>query len=72
MASDQPLTLGELTDFLVNAFSLVDVLKMNFEDDLESALGFFFVESRFYPDLGRLCVQRVIESFPAKHAEGHA
>jgi hypothetical protein len=72
MASDQPLTLGELTDFLVNAFSLVDVLKMNFEDDLESALGFFFVESRFYPDLERLCVQRVIESFPAKHAEGHA
>ena len=66
MASDQPLTLGELTDFLLNAFSLVDVLEMNFEDDLESALDFFFVESRFYPDLGRLCIQRVIESFPAR------
>ena len=66
MASDQPLTLGELTDFFLNAWSLVDVLEMNFENDLESALDFFFVESRFYPDLGRLCIQRVIESFPAK------
>jgi hypothetical protein len=72
MASDQPLTLGELTDFLLNAFSLVEVLEMNFGDDLESALDFFFVETRFYPDLGRLCIQRVIESFPAKPAEGHA
>jgi hypothetical protein len=67
MASDQPLTLGELTKFLLNAFSLVDVLEMNFPDgDVESALDFFFVESRFYPDLGRFCIQRVIESFPAK------
>jgi hypothetical protein len=66
MVSDQPLTLGELTDFFLNAWSLVDVLEMNFENDLESALDFFFVESRFYPDLGRLCIQRVIESFPAK------
>jgi hypothetical protein len=56
-----------------NAWLLVDVLEMNFENDLESALDFFFVESRFYPDLGRLCIQRVIESFPAKkdeHATG--
>ena len=69
MISDQPLTLGELTDFLLNAFSLVDVLEMNFPDgDVESALDFFFVEFKFYPDLGPLCIQRVIESFPVKHA----
>ena len=72
ITSDQPLTLGELTDFLLNAWSFVNVLKMNFGDDVESALDFFFVESKFYPDLGPLCIQRVIESFPAKHAEGHA
>jgi len=69
MVSDQPLTLGEVTDFLLNAFSLVDVLEMNFENDLESALDFFFVESKFYPDLGHLCIQRVIESYPAKKDE---
>ena len=64
MTSDKPLTLGELTDFFLTGWPLVDVLEMNFDDDLESALGFFEAKSEFYPDLDRLCRQRVIEAFP--------
>ena len=66
MTSDKPLTLGELTDFFLNAWSLVDVLEMNFEDDVESALGFFIARSEFYPDLDTLCRLRVIEAFPVR------
>ena len=69
MTSDRPLTLGELTDFFLNAWSLVDVLEMNFEDDVESALGFFIARSEFYPDLDTLCRQRVIEAFPVRSDE---
>jgi hypothetical protein len=31
MTSDKPLTLGEMADFFIGAWSLVDVLEMNFE-----------------------------------------
>ena len=70
MTSDKPLTLGELTDFFLNAWSLVDVLEMNFEDDVESALGFFTARSEFYPELDSLCRQRVIEAFPCSIRRG--
>jgi hypothetical protein len=69
MTSNKPLTLGELTDFLLNAWWLVDVLKMNFEDDVESALGYFTASSEFYPDLDSLCRKRVIEAFPVRSDE---
>ena len=69
MTSNKPLTLGELTDFFLIGWPLIDVLEMNFDDDLESALGFFTAKSEFYPDLDRLCRQRVIEAFPVQSDE---
>ena len=61
--ANEPLTLTELADFLLGAWSLIDVLHMNFNDDLERSLGFFFVESDFYPDLDEMCRERVIAAF---------
>ncbi len=58
-----PMALGEFTDFFLTAWPLMDVLEMNFEDDVESALGFFSAQSDFYPALDRLCRERVTEHF---------
>jgi hypothetical protein len=66
MTSEEPLTLGEMTDFFLNAWPLIDVLEMNFDDDIESALGFFKAKSHFYSDFDCLCRQRVIEAFPVQ------
>ena len=63
MTSDKPLTLGDLTDFFLNGWSLADVLKSNFEDDVEFALRFFTASSDFYPEFDRLCRQLAIEAF---------
>jgi hypothetical protein len=65
MKSEKPLTLGEMADFFLSAWSLIDTLEMSFEADLEGALGFFVAKSDFYPDFDRLCRKRVIEAFPA-------
>jgi hypothetical protein len=59
----EPMTLGELTDFFLEAWRLLSVLKMNFEDDLDEALGFFSVQSDFYPDLDLICRQRVLDGY---------
>jgi hypothetical protein len=64
VTSEEPLTLGEMTNFFLGVWSLIDVLEMNFEDDLESALGFFNAQSDFYSDFDRLCRVRVIAAFP--------
>jgi hypothetical protein len=40
------------------------VLEMNFEDDLDSAFGFFTGKSDFYPEFDSLCRKRVIAEFP--------
>jgi hypothetical protein len=64
MTSEKPLTLGEMADFFLGAWSLIDVLEMNFEEDMESALGFFTAKSDFYPNFDKLCRQRVAEAFP--------
>ena len=40
-SSDQPLTLGELETFFLGAWSFMDVLQSNFEDDVNGMLGFF-------------------------------
>jgi hypothetical protein len=66
MTSDKALTLGEMADFFLRAWSLIDVLEMNFEGDVKSALGFFTAKSEFYPDFDRLCRQRVTEAFPER------
>ena len=70
MTSETPLALGEMGDFFLSAWSLVGVLEMNFDDDLESALGFFTARSSFYPDFDRLCRQRVTDAFPKQQEDG--
>ena len=67
--TDKPMTLGEFTDFFLEAWPLIDVLEMNFESDVESALGFFRAQSDFYPDLDSLCRKRVIDHFPEPEDE---
>lgn len=62
--TSRPMTLGEFADFFLAAWPLIDVLKMNFGDDLDASLDFFTAASEFYPDFDRLCRQRVIEHFP--------
>lgn len=49
--STKPLTLGQLIDFFMGAWSLFDCLSWNFEDDLDGMLNFFTAESAFYPCL---------------------
>ena len=63
MESSRPLTLGEMSAFFLAAWSLIGVLKMNFGDELDSALGFFSATSEFYPDFHAVCTQRVVEAF---------
>ena len=65
----QPMTLGEFADFFLEAWPLIDVLEMNFENDLEGALDFFSATSEFYPGLDRLCRARVREHFPDEESE---
>jgi hypothetical protein len=62
--TDKPMTLGEFADFFLEAWPLVDVLEMNFENDSSMSLDFFYAESAFYPDFDRLCRLRMIEHFP--------
>ena len=59
----EPMTLGEFAEFFLKAWSLIRVLRMNYPDDVEGALGFFRAESDFYPDFDRLCRQRVRERY---------
>lgn len=62
--STEPLTLGELYDFLTSAWPFHEVLDMNFEGDTERMLDFFVAESDFYSQLDALCRERVLEAFP--------
>ena len=63
--SEEPLTLEELTDFFLGAWPLMDVLEMNYEDDLDGMLGFFWADSAFYPHLDALLRQQVREHYEA-------
>ena len=65
----EPMTLGEIARFFMKAWPLISLLEMNFEDDVESALGFFSADSDFYPDLDRLCEQRVRKHFCKRKAD---
>lgn len=58
--TEKPMTLGEFTDFFLQAWHLINLLPPN---DLERSLDFFFGRSEFYPDFDRLCRRRVIEHF---------
>ena len=67
--TDKPMTLGEFADFFLGAWSLLDVLEINFEGDRDASLDFFTADSEFYPDFDGLCRQRVIEHFPEREDE---
>jgi hypothetical protein len=61
--SIQPLTLGQLETLFNGAWSIFDVLEMNFGDygyDLEAMQDFVVsIDSEFYPELGRLYRRRI-------------
>ena len=60
--SSRPLSLGDLTDFFLGAWDLVQVLERNFPigaSSLEEALEFFKGESAFYPDFDAALRERV-------------
>jgi len=63
--TEKPMTLGEFTSFFLGAWPLLDVLEMNFENDLNGSLEFFSASSEFYPEFDMLCRHRVIEHYPA-------
>ena len=68
--SAEPLTLGELTDFFLDAWNLLDVLEMNQFASLDDALAFFDGRSEFYPDFDRLLRERVTAAWPATEEDG--
>ena len=62
--SVRPLTLEELADFFLGAWSLFEVLDCNFEDGtLADRLGFFDGESAYYADFDLLLRQKVAARF---------
>ena len=63
MVSEQPLTFGGMTTFFLGASSPVDILEMNFENNLAAALDFYSVTSEFYPDFDAACTDIVIGAF---------
>ena len=64
LESKQPLTLGELEEFFLGAWPLLEVLENNFGNDTEGMLGFFRAYSEFYPQLDSLLRQRVLTAYP--------
>jgi len=71
--STQPLKLGELEKFFNDAWSIFDVLDMNFGDSgyrLDQLLRFVVsVESQFYPQIGELYERRIKTWGTARRAE---
>lgn len=61
--SNSLLSLGELADFYLGAFDLMDVLEGNEFEDLDSMQGFFRTSSAFYAQFDVLLRQRVVETF---------
>ena len=61
--SVHPLTLGEIERFFNEAWSLIEVLDMNFADfygyDPDDLLQYAQVESDFYPQFSALCRKRI-------------
>ena len=64
-SSKLPLTLGALTDYLLGAWDLFEVLKHNFAKKKgyppDNVLAFFETSSDFYPEFGKLIKERVEE-----------
>jgi hypothetical protein len=59
-SSARPLTMGVLTDFFLQAWSLLDVIAFNFPGEhIEEALEFAHASSGFYPNFGEHIQQKV-------------
>lgn len=69
VTTDEPMNLKEMTEFFLSAWSLIEVLEMNFDGQLDPALAFFKAKSRFYPEFDELCRERVVEAFPKPETE---
>lgn len=70
--SSRPLTIGEVTDLLADAWDLIPLLDFNFCDNgrsLEDALAFFRGESAFYPDFDALLRLRVKAHWTAREKD---
>lgn len=71
--STKPLALGELERFFNGAWSIFDILEMNFGDDgydPDDIRRFSSVTSQFYPQIGALYRQR-IEAWTAERRREH-
>jgi len=71
--SARPLTLGELEEFFDGAWSIFEILEMNFGDDCYDPDGirnFASASSEFYPQIGSLYAQR-IEAWTAERRREH-
>ena len=61
--SIRPLKFRDFLDFFLEAWSFMDVLSLNFDEDLEGMLGFFRADSEFYPDFHDALEDKVIDKF---------
>ena len=59
--SIRPLKFRDFLDFFLEAWSFMDVLSLNFDEDLESMLGFFRADLEFYPDFHDALEDKVID-----------
>lgn len=67
--STKPLTMGQMIDFFITAWSLMDCLEVNFDDDVEGMLSFFTAESEFYPCFDQTLRERVLDKFHRREIE---
>ena len=61
-SSTLPLNLGQLEAFFTGAWSIYEILEMNFADDgydLDEMLAFVSFDSQFYPQFGQLYRERI-------------
>lgn len=64
MEAEHILTLGQLANFFLSAWSLIEVLEMNgSHGDRDAAIGFFWAKPDFYSNSHDLCVERVDAHF---------
>lgn len=54
-----PMTLGLLTEYILKTCPLITVLDLNCFDTVDEGLAFFTAEAAFYPEIARLCEERV-------------
>jgi hypothetical protein len=59
----RPMTMGQTTNFFLNAWSLTACLAFNFENDIEGMLDFLSGESEFYPYFDAILREKVPSRF---------